>query len=505
MKKILTLLFAFFAITTYSQNVGSSPQVTIPKADAAGKAPMSDATGNYFVAPWDSLVNLYTAKYGSTVLFVSKEAGVDSTAERGNPGKPWQNLWTARDSANAGDLIWVMAGSRFTMTDTVDGGDRLLVTGDQEWTSLMKDSVTYYFDANTSIKNSITLSAYPMFFDTSGYTTRVLGHGTFHTVRSNTTATVFNNANTNFFFQADSVISNSANTGWGRGFCSSEFSTIHLDVKVWDVTNSREFHLYYPTSGDTCVNCQYTVDIQYLNAKECDQVFALPRAFWTDSNVSFNIDQLEATVNYYSPMQISGKRNAVAINVNTGNLRSGTTTNTYFLGHPSDTWTDSLNTSSFNCNSCNTEVAIAFIDNNDLNAFKQGTTLRFTGNYTHSGDSTGINALFFLRSVTDTNFVTVFDGSFVSHNVPIFRTGGVNRGKFFISGNYRVLDENVPVLDIDHELTGVTLLNSYFDNIGTTTPPIRASVATTIKALNAGYQVGGILDGDVTIVNLPTY
>lgn len=507
MKKILLFLCLFLTtLLSYSQIVypdtdkisiererGSKPLVPFSK-----KATI-DFTVRQIVE--SALSSSYPAS--STVLYVSKES--DGVGTKGDISDPYPDPWAAKEAAVAGDLVWVLAGNHYTMTDTADAGDRIVINGDREWTSLMKDDVTYYFEPLTSIKNSITYSNHPMFYDTSGYTTRVLGHGTFHTVRHNTYAVVIDHEDTNFEFQADSVISNSANTGWGRGFCTSEFSTVHLDVKVWDVTNSREFHLYYPTNGDTCIDCQYTARIQYLNAKEADQLFAFPRAYWEDSNVAFDINQMEATVNYYSPLEIAGKRNSMSLNINTANIKAGGLANTYVFGHPSDTWTDSLNVASVNINSCNTEVTLAFIDNNDLNDFKQGTSLKFTGNYTHSGDSTGTNCLFFLRNVTDTSLVVTFDGTFTSHNVPIFRTGGSNSAKYYISGTYRVMDENVPVMDIDHALPNVYLLGSFFDNIGTVTPPIRASVATTIRALNAGYQTGGTLDGDVTIVNLPTY
>ena len=501
MKYLLTVLLVLCTTLLFSQTYNSGPTVTVRKASAAGHVPISEANGFYSSRPLDSLT---ANNYGDKVLFVHQSAGTDSTAERGNRFKPFQNIYTARDSANAGDIIWVLAGSHFTVTDTADGGDRLRVTGDQEWTSLMKDSVTYYFEPETSITNSIAATAYPIFFDTSGVWTEVYGHGVFETTNSVVTMAVINNEDTHLVLQADKIISNSGNTGWGRGICASEWEYIKIDAKEYYVTNSREFHAWYPVNGDTCIGADYIVNIDYLNVRQSDQLFGFARGLYTDVKIAFNINVADIENNYYSAFYLAGIKNTLSLNINTLNLRTGSSANTQFLGYGTDNKQDSMNVTTININSGVTTTSLIFIDNTDIGANKWGSSLRITGNITHAGDSTGNAALIALRNNTDTTLTVSIDGVFNGINVPIIKTIGTFNSRVNVSGIYTTWDES-PIIELKHTLPRMRLINSFFDNKSGTIPPIRSSVANTIEVHNAGYQANGILDGDITIVNLPTY
>lgn len=84
--------------------------------------------------------NIPTIDFGN-IWFVSN-TGNNSTAEKGNPAKPLLNLYAARDSAVAGDLIYVQPGYYLIGT----GGETPANY------NFAKDSVSVYFSPNAKIE-----------------------------------------------------------------------------------------------------------------------------------------------------------------------------------------------------------------------------------------------------------------------------------------------------------------------------------------------------------------
>lgn len=84
----------------------------------------------------------------SNILFVDPN-GNDITAVKGDIGKPYQNLYSAKNAATSGDIIYVFPGTwtydnRNTAGNPYNGQIDTLV-------NLWKDGVSYYFSPNTNV------------------------------------------------------------------------------------------------------------------------------------------------------------------------------------------------------------------------------------------------------------------------------------------------------------------------------------------------------------------
>lgn len=488
----------FFLLLGFINLVAQSPQTTVPVADYPGQIPLSNAEGGYN-AVWPDSV--FPSPIIGDVIFVSKELGSDTFYVKGSLSSPCKTPWKAKEIANAGDLIYVLPGSHYVATDSAGGGDIEVITGNINHTSLSKDGVYYFFEANTSITSEITASFYPLFYDTVGMTVKVFGYGNFEIKNHASRFVQIDNPESVFVIECESVKSNTNNTGWGKSFGTSRFKYIYGDIKDYYSVNSREFAFNQPTSVPTLSGGNYVMNIGKLSTDSSDQLWVGNKGYYSDCNITFRVGVLDAQVNYLSGVYIGGKNNNWLIDIGTGNITGNQSiANQEFFSYSLDNFTDSLNTTSINCMACISDITL-FSMLKVNGAKRYGSKFVVTGNWICKGDSTNYIAKTNGNS-SGTGIEFIYNGNFTSLNSPVLKIDHTSPYKIKLTGSFNSNDS--PVVQMD-ATANIEIVNALLENTNLAIPALSSSVANTVKSFYSGFPDGGAVDPDITMSYFDTY
>lgn len=121
----------------------NQPFITLKNKEKAIITPVLDSGVWYWSTHISEKVEPYFEYLNLKNLYVSKSLGDNSTAEVGNPNKPFADPWAAKDVAEFGDEIFVLDGVwRYGAGEEIE---------QSESNRLIKDGITYHFYPKTKI------------------------------------------------------------------------------------------------------------------------------------------------------------------------------------------------------------------------------------------------------------------------------------------------------------------------------------------------------------------
>jgi len=247
--------------------------------------------GRNGVAVWTPISDIFdqSTLYTNT-LFVSKAGGDNNTAERENINKPWGDIWAAKRAAQPGDLIYVRDG-RWTV-----GADVIFPTNDADSTTILKDSITYFFAPATGINVD---GNERIFYDTAGVNTTILGYMVFNGPNTNSNCMFAQAENSNIYIEFDSL-----NLGNGAGFNNfahfRKFKSWNLNINNFNADRSESFY-FGAAATDTILSGELSINIQnYRTVTDvCFGFFGSLGGYWENVNVSLNVKNANVDFEYY--------------------------------------------------------------------------------------------------------------------------------------------------------------------------------------------------------------
>lgn len=252
--------------------------------------------------------------------------GDDSDCQIGKVCKPCRTPWAARDSAAAGEKIFVFAGEWSVGYPGNTGHDIYSAGTDYDSVSLFKDSISYFFAQGAVIRienfnpfdDSIMVDI-PLFFDDQGGTCNVKGFGSFFNTWGRGESVLFNGSGSAENFCCSRMIFlNNDNT---KFFIEGQF--MHgRDLNIW-IDDCFEFvyefervqagwrEVFLINSVVSDITKQLDVRIKIIDATVPDTSILLQQAIadggsvWTNPNYMkplFSIRPINSNIN----VQIGG-------------------------------------------------------------------------------------------------------------------------------------------------------------------------------------------------------
>jgi len=226
----------------------------------------------------------------TNTLFVSKAGGDNDTAERENINKPWGDIWAAKRAAQPGDLIYVRDG-RWTV-----GVDVSFPTNNADSTTILKDSITYFFAPSTGINVD---GNERIFYDTSGVNTTILGYMIFNGPNTNANCMYAQAENSNVYIEFDSL-----NLGNGAGFNTfayfKKFKSWNVNINNFNTDRSETFY-FGAGATDTILSGELSINIEnYRTVSDVSfAFFGALGGYWENVNVSLNVKNANVDFEYY--------------------------------------------------------------------------------------------------------------------------------------------------------------------------------------------------------------
>jgi hypothetical protein len=419
------------------------------------------------------------------ILYVAENV----TDGDGSFSKPYGNLWEAKDSAKAGDLVYVINGTH--VIDTLGSGADKEIADASDLTdiSLVKDGVNYYLSPNVRIENNAKDSTVHLFYDTLGQTTNMYGHGTLAVGYNTTSAGLIflNDSLSNVNIQCDSILwSDKADpVGWIRSGNLMNYQTAYFDVRYYEPKNSYFIVVNNDlANGDTTRNARFRFDVDVLNANGADYTFRIFRTSPMENcDVQVNIGYAYGDLPYQL-VEFSGgggNDNHITINIDKANFASSRfgmiMTSTRFTG-------GSNNTFHVHCNDCySTDKLIRF---EDFNSGGENNTYTVSGYY-RSRDEEVVRLRYPTEATLSDGLTLTLDGTFVSDSSVVV-SNQTRSLQLIMRGRYETLSDN-SVLNVTRtnfvgsiDLDAATLIQPE----NATTNPIESStVGTVVSTFNS--------------------
>lgn len=418
--------------------------------------------------------------------------GNDATAVKNDPYKPFRSPWTARNNAQAGDIIYIYEG--VYTTGDIGSGALLESDGtDLQATAINKDSVIIYLDEGAVLRNT-SASLMPLIYDTLGQKIQIIGPGELQNKTSSARIAVVNNDNSELLVNVGRITNGEDNSTWGYGFYLQQFNRFSIEADLAEVTFSRFMEL----PSDTLQGVSGIFNIDQLEVFDEDATWSFWRsANLINSNIEINVGQYNSVAAYVNQFVGSMVESTLSLNIGSGYFRpsSRTTTPGWFGGN--NNTSQVINSRiAINCNSCYFDNVIPF----SLGRANAGTNANsefvVTGNWHYKGDS----RLLGQTAERTSGFKTVLSGRFTAANSVVVDKSAAHNIE--LSGYFESLADT-SVVSIRNATGNVKLRHAEFAQGGTTYPSVSATVAATVEVAGAFQtESDSPLDGDVTFVRL---
>jgi hypothetical protein len=425
----------------------------------------------------------------NNVLYVA-DNGDNSTAVKGDIANPWADPWAAKDAAVSGDIIKVFPGE-YTTGILGSGTDREDDGTDREYTSLMKDGVTYVLDPGATIRNTkVTSGMQPIFYDTTGAKTVVLGNGSIFNDDGDAYIGYFDNAATELTLICHEVISNDLNGGWDHGFFLQDFERLYVGADRIEATNVRFVNMGTGSISGASV----TFDVGEVFSYEADSFLDGNTGSRDNVEIVFRAKYMYHDQNYVSFTHW----NELWTNSN-GLIHIGTMEAIQSGSNPLFNFDDQSKTD------CNFVVRI---DNyqggvplfGNTGATLTNTTVKFEGNYHNTSSSHEMVDTD--ASATCNDCYWIFDGVFHSDSTDVILLQH-NLGNVILRGRFSTLGAQ-PVLNITNTGNNITLQDVVLSNDGTVAA-VQSNGSITINTAGAYQESSSLTDTDVTFAELYNY
>ena len=250
------------------------------------------------------------------ILYVAS-TGNDSTAEKGNPNKPWRHILTARDSAVAGDVIYIFP-HEITWGPIGSGADIEVNPSNRDSTSLfLKDSIIYYSMPGVVFKCIGGGGNIPLLFQESNpFVCKFLGHAK---IKARTTASVsfiaIWNDTLELTLELDEV--DFGNPSWPSFGTIGKCKSAIINIKRYNVDNGYFRIADYGAARTVDYPSYVKLTIDELRAYNADAVFDLNGGI--DRHVEINISNFYLEQKYTS-LSILNDWNNSSITYNIGDM-----------------------------------------------------------------------------------------------------------------------------------------------------------------------------------------